>query len=107
MCMYTSLVERTPAVGRHAHFSAGVASANASSCLVTCFNSPPKPCPTPSEIVWATADVQRQNITSIRFFTVPPISRNSRTIVPVGDERAFEGQQNRSKRPGKYLPHSR
>src|SRR5215470_4432785 len=39
MCMYTSLVDRTPGPGLHANFSAGVASAKATSCCDTCVHS--------------------------------------------------------------------
>src|SRR5215471_9973180 len=35
MCMNTSLADRTPGAGRHASFSAGNASASATSCLET------------------------------------------------------------------------
>jgi hypothetical protein len=50
--MYTSLVERTPAAGRHANFSAGVASASAINCRDTCLHSPSYPCQIPSG-AWA------------------------------------------------------
>src|ERR1700738_3464767 len=53
MCMYTSLVERTPAAGRHANFSAGVASASAVNCRETCLHSPSYPCQIPSGGAWA------------------------------------------------------
>src|ERR1700690_228482 len=53
MCIYTSLVERTPAAGRHANLSAGVASANAINCSETCRHSPSYPCQSPSGSAWA------------------------------------------------------
>ena len=53
MCMYTSLVERTPAAGRQANLSAGVASANAINCRETCLHSPSYPCQIPSGGAWA------------------------------------------------------
>src|SRR5215469_2150073 len=67
MCMYTSLVERTPAAGRHANFSAGVASASAINWLVTCFHSPSKPCQIPSGSFWADACAARE----IKINTAP------------------------------------
>src|SRR5208283_4488680 len=48
MCMYTSLVERTPGAGRHANFSCGVASASEINCCDTCVHSPSYPSRMPS-----------------------------------------------------------
>src|SRR6266705_2845300 len=48
MCMYTSLVERTPGAGRQANFSSGVASASAINCRDTWRHSPSYPCQIPS-----------------------------------------------------------
>src|SRR5262245_43975631 len=68
MCMYTSLVERTPAAGRQAHFSAGVASASAMSWLVTCFHSPSYPCQSPSGGFWANTGVTLKQSSRIMAF---------------------------------------
>src|ERR1035437_8393110 len=46
MCLRTSLVDRTPGAGRHANFSAGIASASATSCRETWTHSPAYPCQT-------------------------------------------------------------
>src|SRR5216684_3563553 len=54
MCMKTSLVERTPGVGRQANFSSGVVSANASNWLDTWRHSPSYPCQSPSGGAWAS-----------------------------------------------------
>src|SRR6266705_464375 len=48
MCMYTSLVERTPGAGRQVNFSSGVASASAINCRDTWRHSPSYPCQIPS-----------------------------------------------------------
>src|SRR5271163_1160531 len=60
MCIYTSLVERTPGAGRHENFSAGVASASAINCCDTCLHSPSYPCQIPSGYCAGTAGTAKK-----------------------------------------------
>jgi hypothetical protein len=76
--MYTSLVERTPAAGRQANLSTGVASAKAINCLETCLHSPSYPCQIPSGGVWQNnmgvlSDIQN-NAFAKRVFTARLLS---------------------------------
>ncbi len=75
MCMYTSLVDRTPGAGRHANFSAGVASASATSCSDTCSHSPSYPSQIPSGIFCANAGAAstttKQIVAKIVFMWLP------------------------------------
>src|SRR6266403_5437684 len=76
--MYTSLVERTPGAGRHANFSAGVASANAINCRDTCLHSPSYPCQIPSGAVWANTGApnkahSRNALVHAVFMTLLPL----------------------------------
>src|SRR5271154_1643264 len=69
MCIYTSLVERTPGAGRHANFSAGVASASAINCCDTCFHSPSYPCQIPSGYGAGTAGAAKKRKSKSKRFS--------------------------------------
>src|ERR1022692_3481854 len=74
MCMKTSLVDRTPGAGRHANFSAGMASASATSCRETWTHSPSYPCQRPSRgSTWACKVIAPRIIPRSSVFMFPPL----------------------------------
>src|ERR1035441_10127849 len=74
MCMKTSPVDRTPGAGRQANFSAGMASARATSCRETWTHSPSYPCHWPSKgSTWACMDIVPRIAASNNAFMFPPL----------------------------------
>src|ERR1035438_3550214 len=72
--MKTSLVDRTPGAGRQANFSAGMASAKATSCRETWTHSPSYPCHRPSRgSSWACKVIAPKIIARSSVFMFPPL----------------------------------